>query len=203
MRGLYKREKAPMSLHARIHFINFARTLTVTSILFLIPLHFLKIGFNGMQIGVIISMFALAPLLISFPTGWINDRFSMAGVKVNTMANRGSNRSLPSASFLNVIVQNGKDSFDSLLKDVKEGLYVKGLRGSGTDATTGAFSVGCNGFWIENGAVAFPVDGVTLGGTTLEILKGIDKLANDLDMRSSINSPSFRVKEITVGGRKG
>ncbi len=126
-----------------------------------------------------------------------------AGVKVNTMANRGSYRSLPSASFLNVIVQNGKDSFDSLLKDVKEGLYVKGLRGSGTDATTGAFSVGCNGFWIENGAAAFPVDGVTLGGTTLEILKGIDKVANDLDMRSSLNSPSFRVKEITVGGRKG
>jgi len=126
-----------------------------------------------------------------------------AGVKVNTMAGRGSYRSLPSASFLNVIVQNGKDSFDSLLKDVKEGLYVKGLRGSGTDATTGAFSVGCNGFWIENGAVAFPVDGVTLGGTTLEVLKGIDKVANDLDMRSSLNSPSFRVKEITVGGRKG
>ena len=69
-----------MSLHARIHFINFARTLTVTSIFFLIPLHFLNIGFNGMQIGVIISMFALAPLLISFPTGWVNDRFSMAGV---------------------------------------------------------------------------------------------------------------------------
>jgi MFS family permease len=69
-----------MSLHARIHFINFARTLTVTSIFFLIPLHFLKIGFNVMQIGVIISMYALAPLLISFPTGWINDRFSMAGV---------------------------------------------------------------------------------------------------------------------------
>jgi PmbA protein len=126
-----------------------------------------------------------------------------AGVKVNTMANRGGYRSLPSASYLNVIVQNGKDSFNSLLKGVKEGLYVMGLRGSGTDVTTGAFSVGCSGFWIENGAIAFPVDGVTLGGTTLEILKGIDKVANDLDMRSSLNSPSFRVKEIIVGGRKG
>ena len=124
-----------------------------------------------------------------------------AGVKVNTMANRGSYRSLPSAGFLNVIVQNGKDSFDSLLKDVKEGLYVKGLRGSGTDSTTGAFSVGCNGFWIENGAAVFPVDGVTLGGTTLEILKEIDKVANDLDMRSSLNSPSFRVAEMIVGGK--
>jgi hypothetical protein len=32
MRGLYRREETPMSLHARIHFINFARKLTVTSI---------------------------------------------------------------------------------------------------------------------------------------------------------------------------
>jgi len=69
-----------MSLHARIHFINFARTLTVTSVFFLIPLHFLNIGFNGLQIGFIISCYALAPLLFSFPTGWINDRFSMAVV---------------------------------------------------------------------------------------------------------------------------
>ena len=51
MRGLYKREETLMSLHARIHFINFSRTLTVASVFFLIPLHFLKIGFNGMQIG--------------------------------------------------------------------------------------------------------------------------------------------------------
>jgi predicted Zn-dependent protease len=43
---------------------------------------------------------------------------------------------------------------------------------------------------------------VTLGGTTLEILKNIDKVANDLDLRGSLNSPSFRVAEITVGGKK-
>jgi predicted Zn-dependent protease len=53
-----------------------------------------------------------------------------------------------------------------------------------------------------DGAKAFPVDGVTLGGTTLDILKGIDRVANDLDLRGGLNSPSFRVAEITVGGKK-
>lgn len=38
-------------MHARIHFINFFRKLTVTSLLFLMPLHFLKIGLSGLQIG--------------------------------------------------------------------------------------------------------------------------------------------------------
>jgi MFS family permease len=70
----------PLTLHPRIHLLNFLRKLTVTSILFLLPLRFLDLGFDGWQIGVIVSMFAVAPLLASFPTGWINDRLSMAGV---------------------------------------------------------------------------------------------------------------------------
>jgi len=125
-----------------------------------------------------------------------------AGVKVNTMARRGGYKGGPSAGFLCIIVENGQDEPAALFKDMKEGLLVTGMRGMGTDVTTGAFSTGCSGFWIVDGAKAFPVDGITLGGTTLEILKNIDKVANDLDMRGSLNSPSFRVSEITVGGKK-
>ncbi|MDH4198440.1 MAG: TldD/PmbA family protein, partial [Candidatus Aminicenantes bacterium] len=93
-----------------------------------------------------------------------------AGVKVHTMARRGGYKSGPSAGFLCIVVENGKDDPAELLKGVKEGLLVTGMRGMGTDVTTGAFSVGCSGFWIKDGAKTFPVDGVTLGGTTLEIL---------------------------------
>ncbi|MEW5901100.1 MAG: TldD/PmbA family protein [Acidobacteriota bacterium] len=125
-----------------------------------------------------------------------------AGVKVNTLARRGGYKGGPSAGFLCIIVENGKEEPAALFKGIKEGLLVTGMRGAGTDVTTGAFSVGCSGFWIVDGAKAFPVDGVTLGGTTLEILKAIDKVANDIDMRGSLNSPSFRVAEITVGGKK-
>ncbi|MBP1768055.1 MAG: microcin-processing peptidase 1 [Candidatus Aminicenantes bacterium] len=125
-----------------------------------------------------------------------------AGVKVHTMARSYGYKGGASAGFLCVTVENGKDDPAALFKDIKEGLLVTGMRGSGTDSTTGSFSVGCSGFWIVDGAKAFPVDGVTLGGTTLEILNGIDKVANDLDMRGSLNSPSFRVAEITVGGKK-
>jgi len=67
-------------MHARIHFVNFTRKFTFISVVFLIPLHFLKLGFNGWQIGFILAVYAVAPLVVSFPTGWINDRLSMAGV---------------------------------------------------------------------------------------------------------------------------
>jgi len=65
------------TLIRKIHLINFSRKLTVNTIFFLIPLYFFKIGMNGWQIGFIVSLYGFAPLLFSFPTGWINDRFSI------------------------------------------------------------------------------------------------------------------------------
>ena len=66
-----------LTSHKTIHFINFSRKLTVNSLLFLIPLYFLKIGMSGWEIGLIISFYAAAPLLFSVLIGWLNDRFSI------------------------------------------------------------------------------------------------------------------------------
>jgi len=60
-----------------VHALNFGRKLCVNAVFFLIPLHFLKIGYKGWQIGLAVSLFAFAPLLFSFPTGWLNDRLSI------------------------------------------------------------------------------------------------------------------------------
>jgi len=64
----------------RIHIINFSRRFVYSSLFFFIPLHFITLGFSGWQIGVIVSLLAFAPLLFSFPTGWINDRLSIKRV---------------------------------------------------------------------------------------------------------------------------
>jgi PmbA protein len=124
-----------------------------------------------------------------------------AGVKVNTMARRRGYKGPASASTLNVIVEKGNISLKKILEGIEEGFYVTGLRGIGTDIPTGNYSVGASGFWIKNGEVAFPVDGVTLGGNTAEILKNIEAVADDLDLRGTLNSPSFKVSELAVGGK--
>ncbi|MCJ7680892.1 MAG: MFS transporter, partial [Candidatus Aminicenantes bacterium] len=69
-----------MNRQTPIHFLNVVRKFTVNSIFFLISLHFLKLGFTGWQIGLIMAFYASAPLLFSFPTGWINDRFTIRRV---------------------------------------------------------------------------------------------------------------------------
>jgi PmbA protein len=124
-----------------------------------------------------------------------------AGVKVNTITSRRGYKGLASASMLNAMVKNGNISREKIIQGITEGFYVTGLRGIGTDIPTGNYSVGASGFWIKDGEIAFPVDGVTLGGNTAEILKNIEAVADDLDLRGSLNSPSFKVSELAVGGK--
>ncbi|TET75712.1 MAG: TldD/PmbA family protein [Candidatus Aminicenantes bacterium] len=125
-----------------------------------------------------------------------------AGVEVNTIVGRRGYRSPPRANFLNIVVQNGSVSREKIISGIKNGFYVTGLRGIGTDIPTGTYSCGASGFWIKDGEIAFPVDGITLGGNTLDILKNIEIVADDIDIRGGLNSPSFKISEITVGGKK-
>lgn len=62
---------------SKVHLINFCRKLTVNTLFFLVPLHLLKIGLSGWQIGAVVSFYGAAPLIFSFPVGWINDRLSI------------------------------------------------------------------------------------------------------------------------------
>jgi MFS family permease len=70
----------------RVHLVNFIRTMAVTTVAFLAPLQFLKLGFDGVAIGVIVALFASAPIVFSFPTGWMNDRVSMKKVIIGGLA---------------------------------------------------------------------------------------------------------------------
>lgn len=64
----------------RVHALNFIRTMAVTTVAFLAPLRFLELGFDGAGIGIVVALFASAPMVFSFPTGWLNDRVSMKAV---------------------------------------------------------------------------------------------------------------------------
>jgi DHA1 family multidrug resistance protein-like MFS transporter len=69
-----------MSGMRRVHAVNYVRTMAVTTVAFLAPLRFLELGFGGVGIGLIVALFAAAPIVFSFPTGWMNDRLSMKKV---------------------------------------------------------------------------------------------------------------------------
>ena len=80
-------------------------------------------------------------------------------------------------------------------------IYVTDMMGFGFNAVTGDFSRGASGFWIERGERKFPVSEVTISLNLDDLLKRIDAVADDLDFRTSMCTPTFRVSSMTVAGR--
>ena len=99
------------------------------------------------------------------------------------------------------MLQPGDTTRAALLADTTRGLYVTEMMGFGFNGVTGDFSRGAAGFLIEDGELTQPVAEVTISLNLDAMLKGIDAVADDLDLRTATAAPTFRVASMTVAGR--
>lgn len=115
-------------------------------------------------------------------------------------ASRGASAGV-GASSTNFMLQPGAITAEQLLASCDRALYVTDMMGFGFNAVTGDFSRGASGFWVEKGERKFPVSEVTISLNIDELWKRVDAIANDLDLRTSICSPTFRVSAMTIAGK--
>jgi len=123
-----------------------------------------------------------------------------AGVKSTGNASRDGFTGLPGIGPHNFYMMAGSTPPEEIVKATKVGLLLKGVTGYGINAVNGNYSGGAEGLWIENGAVAFPVKGLTIAGTAAEMLNGIDFVGNDLDLNRAVATPTFRIAVMQIGG---
>ncbi len=100
----------------------------------------------------------------------------------------------------NLAVAANAGEFDELLRNLPRGLLVTELMGQGVNPVTGDYSRGAGGFWVENGAIAYPVDGITIAGNLKEVFARIEAVGSDVDPRSHIRCGSILVGRMTVAG---
>ena len=97
-----------------------------------------------------------------------------------------------------------KSNFDGgiteLTKNMDKGLIVTDLMGHGVNATTGDYSRGASGFWVENGEIKYPVSGITIAGNLKNMLKNVVSIASDVDFRSNLKVGSTLISEMTISG---
>jgi len=123
-----------------------------------------------------------------------------AGTSSTGNASRRGFTSLPGIGTHNVYLLAGEHSRNEIIASTSKGLLLTGLTGYGINAVNGNFSGGASGFWIENGKIMHPVKGITIAGKASDILNGIDMMGTDIDMNDTFASPTFRVKEMQIGG---
>jgi PmbA protein len=116
------------------------------------------------------------------------------GKKLNLKSNGRSGGST------NLYFEKGQISFKELLKINSRSLYITETIGHGTNLVTGDYSVGATGFLVENGELKYPVNEITIAGNFNEMFKNIT-LANDLEFKYSVNSPTMMIDGMTVAGK--
>jgi PmbA protein len=108
--------------------------------------------------------------------------------------------SAPSPGSSNFVMTPGNRTLDQLCEGIDSGLLLTDLMGFGVNMTTGDFSRGAQGFWIENGKPAYPVTEINLSGNLKDMLASIEAVGNDLLWRGSSAAPSLRMSKLTVSG---
>jgi PmbA protein len=91
-------------------------------------------------------------------------------------------------------------SFEQLLSRMDQGLLVTELMGPGVNGVTGDYSRGASGFWVEHGAIAYPVHELTIAGNLREMLRGIVAVGSDVDMQGAICTGSLLIDAMTIAG---
>jgi len=105
----------------------------------------------------------------------------------------------PSPSSTNLYMEKGLLTPKELISDIPKGLYVTETFGMGINTTTGDYSQGANGFWIEAGELAYPVSEITIAGNLRNMFRELTP-ANDLEFRYSTNAPTVKIAAMTVAG---
>lgn len=133
-------------------------------------------------------------------TGWTLDLASARrlGLASTASAGRGTGAP-PSPGTSNIALTQGDKTLAALLAEMGTGLYVTSMIGSSINPTTGDYSRGASGFWVEGGQLAYPVNECTIAGNLHRMLRGMIP-ANDARAHLSMVVPSLLIEGLTVAG---
>ena len=126
-------------------------------------------------------------------TGYILSSYSARKLGLQTTGNAGGAHNLLVAPTL-------AGGMDAMLSRLGTGMLVTELMGQGINMVTGDYSRGAAGFWVENGAVQYPVAEITIAGNLREMLLGIAAVGDDIDARGGTRVGSILLQDMTIAG---
>jgi PmbA protein len=133
-------------------------------------------------------------------TGWTLDLATASKLGMVSTANAArSTSSPPSPATSNIDLTQGSASRDDLIAQMGTGLLITSLIGSTINPTTGDYSRGASGFWVEGGEIRYPVNECTIAGNLRDMLLRILP-ANDARSHLSTRVPSILIDGMTLAG---
>ncbi len=127
-------------------------------------------------------------------TGYVLGSYSARKLGLKTTGNAGGTH--------NLLVESSKGGVEigALMRELGTGLLVTELMGQGVNGVTGDYSRGASGFWVENGAITYPVHEITIAGNLKDMYRNIVAIGSDVDVRGGVRVGSILISEMTIAG---
>lgn len=100
----------------------------------------------------------------------------------------------------NLVFNTGSKDLDGLVSTVEKGILVTGFNGGNCNGSTGDFSYGIEGFFIEKGQLKQPVSEMNITGNMKELWSNIGEIGNDVNENSSWLTPSVLFSGVDFSG---
>lgn len=124
--------------------------------------------------------------------GYFLSSYSARKLGMQSTGNAGGNH--------NLMMDSTGEDFEALLKKLDTGLLVTELMGQGVNSVTGDYSRGAAGFWVEKGAIAYPVQEITIAGNLKEMFLSLAAVGTDVSRRGSRQCGSILIERMTIAG---
>lgn len=132
---------------------------------------------------------------------FVYDSYNARRAKTRSTGNAARGyASTPGIGYGNLSFAAGGESPEAILAKVDRGFFMDDQGSYGFNDVTGDYSFQAQGHWIEKGEKVHAVEGVTVASTSLDMLKNVVAVGNDLVFDGSVASPTLLIAEMTVSG---
>ncbi len=100
----------------------------------------------------------------------------------------------------NLVFEYGGKSCEEIIKGVPRGIFVTGFIGGNSNGTTGDFSFGISGMFIEKGTLIKPVYEMNISGNMKDFWNALIEIGNDPDIYSAMRTPTLRFGNVQFSG---
>ena len=105
----------------------------------------------------------------------------------------------PRPSPSNVTLSTGTRTPEEMIAGIEDGFFVTEMMGASINSTTGDYSRGASGYWIENGELAYPVTEATVAGNLVEMFAALEP-STDLPVDRALRVPTLLIDGCSVAG---
>lgn len=148
---------------------------------------------------------------------YLVDKFhaEQMNIKANGCGRRQNYLYPPTSRMSNTYLLPGTDKVEDMIKSIDYGVFCEKMSGGSVNPATGAFNFAVgSAFLIEKGKLTKRLRGITLIGTSKEILKNVEMVSDDLEIDGgycgsksgtipvTIGEPTIKVSKMLVGGKE-